>query len=108
MSDRIVEFLAERVVERIFGIPGDTIDALMESLRKQKAVHFVVMRHEEAGAFAASAQAKLTGHLSVCVGCRMVWQGDLSIASYPIDQSQRRLGFAVLVARKGIDATPEQ
>ena len=70
VSDRIVEFLAERGVERIFGIPGDTIDSLMESLRKQKAVHFVVMRHEEAGAFAASAQAKLTGHLSVCVGCQ--------------------------------------
>ncbi len=70
VSDRIVEFLAERGVERIFGIPGDTIDSLMESLRKQKAVHFVVMRHEEAGAFSASAQAKLTGHLSVCVGCQ--------------------------------------
>ena len=70
VSDRIVEFLAERGVERIFGIPGDTIDSLMESLRKQKAVHFVVIRHEEAGAFAASAQAKLTGHLSVCVGCQ--------------------------------------
>ncbi len=70
VSDRIVEFLSERGVEQIFGIPGDTIDSLMESLRKQKTVHFVVMRHEEAGAFAASAQAKLTGHLGVCVGCQ--------------------------------------
>ena len=70
VSDRIVEFLGERGVEQVFGIPGDTIDALMESLRKQKAVHFVVMRHEEAGAFAASAQSKLTGHLAVCVGCQ--------------------------------------
>ena len=70
VSDRIVDFLAERKVEQVFGIPGDTIDSLMESLRKQKAVHFVVMRHEEAGAFAASAQAKLTGNLAVCVGCQ--------------------------------------
>ncbi len=70
VSDRIVEFLAERGVGQVFGIPGDTIDSLMESLRKQKEVHFVVMRHEEAGAFAASAQAKLTGKLAVCVGCQ--------------------------------------
>ena len=70
VSDRIVEFLEERGVGQVFGIPGDTIDSLMESLRKQKAVHFVVMRHEEAGAFAASAQAKLTGNLAVCVGCQ--------------------------------------
>ena len=70
VSDRIVEFVAERGVERIFGIPGDTIDSLMESLRKQKAVHFVVMRHEESGAFAASAQAKLSGRLAVCAGCQ--------------------------------------
>ncbi len=70
VSDRIVEFLEERGVAQVFGIPGDTIDSLMESLRKQNAVHFVVMRHEEAGAFAASAQAKLTGKLAVCVGCQ--------------------------------------
>jgi thiamine pyrophosphate-dependent acetolactate synthase large subunit-like protein len=70
VSDRIVEFIEERGVAQVFGIPGDTIDSLMESLRKQNAVHFVVMRHEEAGAFAASAQAKLTGKLAVCVGCQ--------------------------------------
>ncbi len=70
VSDRIVEFLAERGVREIFGIPGDTIDSLMESLRKQSDVHFVVMRHEEAGAFAASAQGKLSGNLAVCVGCQ--------------------------------------
>ena len=70
VSDRIVEFLAEMGVRQIFGIPGDTIDSLMEALRIQSAVHFVVMRHEEAGAFAASAQAKLSGNLAVCVGCQ--------------------------------------
>jgi thiamine pyrophosphate-dependent acetolactate synthase large subunit-like protein len=70
VSDRIVEFLDEQGIRQVFGIPGDTIDSLMESLRKQSRVHFVVMRHEEAGAFAASAQAKLGGSLAVCVGCQ--------------------------------------
>jgi len=70
VSDRIVDFLSEQGVRQVFGIPGDTIDSLMESLRKQSRVHFVIMRHEEAGAFAASAQAKLSGNLGVCVGCQ--------------------------------------
>src|SRR3989338_6180270 len=69
-SDQIVEILTHLGVKQIFGIPGDTIDSLMESLRKQKAIQFVQMRHEEAGAFAAAAQAKLTGKLAVCVACQ--------------------------------------
>ena len=68
VSNRVVEFLAEQGIRQIFGIPGDTIDSLMEYLRIQNAVHFVVMRHEEAGAFAASAQ--LSGGLAVCVACQ--------------------------------------
>lgn len=70
ISDEIVEILTRAGVKHIFGIPGDTIDSLMESLRIQKEIEFIIMRHEEAGAFAASAQAKLTGKLAVCVACQ--------------------------------------
>lgn len=70
VSDQIVEFLTEMGVKYIYGIPGDTIDSLMESLRKQDKIKFIVMRHEEAGAFAACAQAKLTGELAVCIACQ--------------------------------------
>ncbi len=70
VSDQIVEFLTEIGVKYIYGIPGDTIDSLMESLRKQDKIKFVVTRHEEAAALAASAQAKLTGELAVCTACQ--------------------------------------
>lgn len=70
ISDQIIEILSEIGVRHIFGIPGDTIDSLMESLRKQKEIEFIIMRHEATGAFAASAQAKLTGQLGVCVACQ--------------------------------------
>ena len=70
VSDQIVEFLLEAGVRHVFGIPGDTIDSLMEALRKKPELRFVLVRHEETGAFAASAQAKLSGRLAVCVGCQ--------------------------------------
>ena len=70
VSDQIVEILSAAGVKHIFGIPGDTIDSLMESLRVQDKMQFIIMRHEASGAFAASAQAKLTGNLGVCVACQ--------------------------------------
>ncbi|MHB1285181.1 MAG: thiamine pyrophosphate-binding protein [Leptospirales bacterium] len=70
VSDQIVEFLLEAGVRYVFGIPGDTIDSLMEALRKKPELKFILVRHEETGAFAASAQAKLSGRLAVCVGCQ--------------------------------------
>lgn len=70
VSDQIIKILAQIGVKHIFGIPGDTIDSMMESIRKQKDLEFIVLRHEECGAFAASAQAKLTGKLAVCVACQ--------------------------------------
>lgn len=70
VSDQIVDFLVEAGVRHVFGIPGDTIDSLMEALRKRPEIRFILVRHEETGAFAASAQAKLSGRLAVCVGCQ--------------------------------------
>jgi pyruvate oxidase len=68
VCDVIIEVLAERNVEFIFGIPGDAINGLLEAIRKQNKIKFIHVRHEEAGAFAASAISKLTGKLAVCVG----------------------------------------
>jgi pyruvate oxidase len=70
VSDQIVTILTQLGVKRIYGIPGDTIDSLMESLRKQSTIDFIVMRHEENGAFAATAHAKLTGEIGVVAACQ--------------------------------------
>jgi pyruvate oxidase len=64
----LISILADYGVERIYGIPGDAINSVVEALRKQDKVKFIQVRHEEAGAFAASAHAKLTGKLGVCLG----------------------------------------
>ncbi len=52
----------------IFGIPGDAINGLLDAARRHNGVDFVTVRHEEAGAFAAGVQAKLTGGLGVVAG----------------------------------------
>ena len=68
VSDILLKVLRAHGVEHIFGIPGDAINDVTEALRRQDAIRFIGVRHEEAGALAASVQAKLTGRLAVCMG----------------------------------------
>ncbi len=67
-GDILVETLIKWGVDTIFGIPGDGINGLFESLRtRQDKIRFVQVRHEEVAAFAACAYAKFTGRLGVCM-----------------------------------------
>ncbi|MCC6454631.1 MAG: pyruvate oxidase [Caldilineaceae bacterium] len=67
-ADILVESLIDWGVEAIFGMPGDGINGIMESLRtRQDKVRFVQVRHEESAAFMAVGYAKVTGKLGVCL-----------------------------------------
>src|SRR3982750_2626257 len=67
-ADVLVETIHDWGVDVIFGLPGDGINGIMESLRThQEQVRFIHVRHEEAAAFMACAYAKYTGKLGVCV-----------------------------------------
>lgn len=68
VSDALLQILAAHGVSHVFGIPGDAINDVTDAIRRQDAIQFIGVRHEEAGAFAASAQAKLTGRLAACMG----------------------------------------
>ena len=70
LSDQILETLKSVGVRRIYGIPGDTIDTLMESIRVDDDVEFVVCRHEANAAFMASGESRMTGQLAVAVACQ--------------------------------------
>jgi pyruvate dehydrogenase (quinone)/pyruvate oxidase len=73
MTDRIAsELLIERLidwgVDTVFGLPGDGINGIMEGLRRHRdRLRFVLVHHEEAAAFMATAYAKSTGRLGVCL-----------------------------------------
>src|SRR3954471_14486784 len=67
-ADIFFDAIQDWGVEVIFGLPGDGINGLMESLRqRQDQVRFVQVRHEEAAAFAACGYAKYSGRLGVCL-----------------------------------------
>ena len=67
-ADVLIESLIDWGVEVVFGIPGDGINGIMESLRThQKEIKFIQVRHEESAAFAACGYNKLTGKLGVCL-----------------------------------------
>ena len=67
-GDVLVEKLIDWGVDTIFGLPGDGINGVMESLRKaQNKIRFIHVRHEESAAFMACAYAKFTGKLGVCL-----------------------------------------
>ena len=67
-ADVLIETIMDWGVEVVFGLPGDGINGIMESLRtRQNTIRFVQVRHEEAAAFMACAYAKFTGKLGVCL-----------------------------------------
>ena len=68
VADQFAEVLAYAGVKRIYGIVGDSLNGLTDSLRRQKKIEWIHVRHEEVAAFAAGAEAHLTGALAVCAG----------------------------------------
>src|SRR5271169_3318853 len=68
VADQFAETLAAAGIKRIYGIVGDSLNGLTDSIRRQCKIQWVHVRHEEVAAFAAGAEAHLTGELAVCAG----------------------------------------
>jgi len=68
VAGQLVETLARAGVERIYGVSGDSLNGITDSIRRHERVRWIHVRHEEAAAFAAGAEAHLTGRLAVCAG----------------------------------------
>src|ERR1700756_5469701 len=67
-AELLVDVLAEAGVERIYGVSGDSLNGITEAIRAGKRLQWIHVRHEETAAFAAGAEAHLTGRLAVCAG----------------------------------------
>jgi pyruvate dehydrogenase (quinone) len=68
VADLLVDVLAEAGVRRIYGVSGDSLNGITESIRATGKLDWIHLRHEETAAFAAGAEAHLTGGLAVCAG----------------------------------------
>lgn len=64
----LLDILSEVCVTKIFGVTGDALNPFVDAIRRDGRFEWLTVKHEEAGAFAAAAQAKLTGKLAVCCG----------------------------------------
>ena len=68
IADLLVDVLVEAGVQRIYGVSGDSLNGITDSIRTREQIQWVHTRHEEVAAFAAGAEAHLTGKLAVCAG----------------------------------------
>ena len=68
VADQLLDILAATNVKRIYGIVGDSLNGLTDALRRHDDIAWIHTRHEETAAFAAGAEAHLTGELAVCAG----------------------------------------
>src|SRR3954467_11179989 len=68
VAQLLVDVLAEGGVQRIYGVTGDSLNGITDAIRTTGRLDWIHMRHEEGAAFAAGAEAHLTGKLAVCAG----------------------------------------
>src|SRR5262247_1420137 len=68
IAELLVDTLVGRGVSRIYGVAGDSLNGITDSIRRQDQLRWVHVRHEETAAFAAGGEAHLTGQLAVCAG----------------------------------------
>jgi pyruvate dehydrogenase (quinone) len=68
VAELIVHALAEQGVRTIWGVVGDALNPVTDAIRREEGLEWIGVRHEEVAAFAAGAQAQLTGNLGVCMG----------------------------------------
>src|SRR5437870_11199083 len=68
VAENLVKTLVEAGVKRIYGIVGDSLNGITEAIRREKTIQWIHVRHDEVAAFAAGADAHVTGRLAVFAG----------------------------------------
>ncbi|PYM85843.1 MAG: ubiquinone-dependent pyruvate dehydrogenase [Candidatus Rokuibacteriota bacterium] len=97
VADVLVDTLAARGVERIYGVSGDSLNGITDSIRRHGHLRWVHVRHEETAAFAAGAEAHLTGRLAVCAGS--CGPGNLHLINGLYDCHRSRVPVVALAAQ---------
>ena len=68
VGEQLVHVLRQAGVARVYGVVGDSLNPFVDAIRRTEGIEWIHVRNEEAGAFAAAAEAQLTGRLAVCAG----------------------------------------
>src|SRR5579863_465189 len=97
VAELLVDVLAEAGVRRIFGVSGDSLNGITDSIRATRQLEWIHLRHEETAAFAAGAEAHLTGKLAVCAGS--CGPGNLHLINGLYDCHRSRLPVLAIAAQ---------
>jgi pyruvate dehydrogenase (quinone) len=96
VADYMVQTLKQAGVKRAFGVVGDSLNGFTDALHRAGGLDWVHVRHEEAGAFAAGAEAPLTGELAVCAGS--CGPGNLHLINGLLDCHRSRVPVLAIAA----------
>src|SRR6201995_2308002 len=97
VADVFIETLLKAGVKRVYGIAGDSLNGLTDTIRKMKGIDWIHVRHEEAAAFAAGAEAHLTGEIAVCAGS--CGPGNLHLINGLFDCHRNRVPVLAIAAQ---------
>ena len=97
VADLLVDVLLEAGVKRIYGVTGDSLNGVADAIHRRKEIDWIHVRHEEAAAFAAGAEAHLTGKLAVCVGSS--GPGNLHLINGLYDCQRNRVPVLAIAAQ---------
>jgi pyruvate dehydrogenase (quinone) len=97
VADQMVEILAAAGVKRVYGVVGDSLNGFTDALRRAGGIEWLHVRHEEVGAFAAGADAHVTGGLAVCAGS--CGPGNLHLINGLFDCQRSRLPVVAIAAQ---------
>lgn len=96
VAENIVQTLVANGVQRVYGLPGDSLNAFTEAIRVEDRLDWVHVRHEETAAFAAGAEADMTGELTVCAGS--CGPGNLHLINGLFDANRNRVPVLAIAA----------
>src|SRR6202162_212871 len=97
VAEIFIETLVNAGVKRVYGLAGDSLNGLTETIRQSKDIQWIHVRHEEVAAFAAGAESHLTGELAVCAGS--CGPGNLHLINGLFDCHRNRVPVLAIAAQ---------
>jgi pyruvate dehydrogenase (quinone) len=96
VADQVISALSASGVQRVYGLPGDSLNGFTDAIRRSGAISWQHVRHEETAGFAAAADAALTGQLAVCAGS--CGPGNLHLINGLFDAQRSRVPVLAIAA----------
>ena len=97
VADNVIATLRANGITRAYGVPGDSLNGFTEAMRRDGTISWELVRHEESAAFAAAAEAELTGDLTVCLGS--CGPGNLHLINGLFDAQRSRVPVLAIAAQ---------